>query len=247
MSIVLDLSHCYYEWNKEKVVKDFEARYTWCRQKASEYLAAKERKKHYYVQYYDNNDNELDTYYDLPQELVDNLLKKLEQEVIIDGPFKDKKEEIEIRREIIQDMDDAFIADYLDLDCKLSDIDPDDFIYYYKLNVCRFDPNSKSMVKESGRHLHFTDEEYIQILTELLCAPFDLSFDGLRMVEPDICDKIMNGCSTCDYTTVIFLTEMNEDVKNILEQCGGRDKIPKSQYISNYWNQSTYKSKYNSI
>lgn len=249
MSIVLDLSH-YLEWTKKKETKDFEARYAWCRQKASEYFAAKERKKYYYIQYYDKDENELDEYYALPQETIDNLLKKIEQEVLLDGPFKDKKEEIEIRREIIQDMDDAYIDDpegSMFYKLKVSYIDPDDYIYYYKYNVCHYDPISKSLIKDKKEWIHLSDEEYIQILIELLCAPVNLSFDGLKIVEPDICEKIMKHRTTCDYATAIFLTEMNEDVNNILEQCGGRDKIPESKYISDFWDRSSYDSKYNLI
>lgn len=252
MSIVLDLH--YPEWSgiNEREKNNFEARYAWCRQKASEYLAAKERKKYYYIQYYDPYENIIEGYNALPQEVVDNLRKELEQSVIDDGPFKDKKEEIEQRREIIKNMSDPYIESpdqYQSVcaDVCLYDIDPDNFIYDYKLIVCCFDPISKSLIKDEKIWVELSDEEYIQILTELLCAPFNLSFDGLRMVEPNICNRIIKQYSTSDYATAIFLTEMNEDVQNILEQCGGRDKIPESQYISNFWDQSSYDTKYNSI
>ena len=78
-----------------------------------------------------------------------------------------------------------------------------------------------------------TDEEYIQVLTELLYSPQVLSYDGLRRILPDICKKIAKDCTEYGTATALFLEEMNRDVDTILEQNGGREKTPYVELFNN--------------
>lgn len=205
--------------------KEYESRLNWCKQKASEYLLTKDRKKFFRVEYYYGADESLlDCHYLVPPEIVRDLLVAMEQSVIENGPFKNKQEEQETRREIINGME-VYLEDDSVGDRRIYDIDLDDYEYFYDCCVCSFDSITKIMREKTVR-VPISDEEYIKVLTILLCAPSFVSLDGLRLFEPDVCDRVIRLCADVEYTTAIFLQELNEDVNAILEQCGGRKNTP---------------------
>ena len=109
----------------------------------------------------------------------------------------------------------------------LKNIHFDDYIYCYRFRVKRFDHEGNE-VSDDNLIASLTDDEYIQVLTELLYAPHQLSFDGLRRALPEVAVKIMNHVTSPFETSAIFLTEFNDDVDAILKPLGGRDNIPKN-------------------
>ena len=216
--------YCVFPYDERNHKKEFDSRLSWCKQKVSEYLSIKKRKQYYHVEYYGSDEIHLDCYYLVPQEVVTALRAVMERSVIENGQFKNKHEEIETRREIISDME-VYLEDGFGADRMIYDIDLDDYEYYYDLCVCSFDPITRIM-REKTERVPFTDEEYIKVLSILLCAPGSVSLDGLRLFEPEICDRIIRLCADVENTTAIFLQEMNDDVNAILEQCGGRKNTP---------------------
>ena len=64
------------------------------------------------------------------------------------------------------------------------------------------------------------DESYIQVLTELLYAPTELSFDDLYGIIPQTCELIKQECEKHNIIGDIVLQEMNNDVKTILKMNG---------------------------
>lgn len=87
--------------------------------------------KMYKIEYYDFDENILDTYYPVPQELIDKLQSEMQKCINEGGPFENEMEEASMRREIIHEMEEF----YVDIDgdgfanIPLYDIHLDDFYY----------------------------------------------------------------------------------------------------------------------
>lgn len=90
--------------------------------------------KLYKIEYWDNDDNILDTYYPVPQKLIDILQNELQRSIADDGPFKNEEDEASMRREIIKEMDEFYVdidvfGYGIDHNLKLYDIHLNDFYY----------------------------------------------------------------------------------------------------------------------
>ena len=203
-----------------------QARHEWCEQQAREYLATKQRAKFYHI-YYFVPEVEMDMYYNVPQELVDKVKASIDADIAENGPYVSKEDAASARRDIVSDMD---TSGYIDVDepyePDLLDIDFDDYLYCYHVRTKRFDPVSGEQQEDGLCLTALTDEDYVQVLTELLYAPQVLSFDALRRLLPAICQKMANDCTRKDSATALILDEMNRDVDAILQQHGGREKTP---------------------
>lgn len=90
--------------------------------------------KLYMIEFWDYDGNILDTYYPVPQDMIDKLQREMQKIIDESGPFDNEEEEVSMRREIIYDMDDFFV----DIDIigggiydnlKLYDIHLNDFYY----------------------------------------------------------------------------------------------------------------------
>lgn len=204
----------------------------WCEQQAREYLAKKERRKYYHCDYY-VPEADMDSYVRLPQDIVDRIQKGLKE--IADGaPYSYEGEADDLRHDMFLNME-IDVCEYLSEPYEsalLTNVHFDDYLYCYRFRVKRFDHEGNEI---SNSHLiaSLTDDEYIQVLTELLYAPHQISFDGLRIALPGIGTKIMNDVTSHLETSAIFMTEFNDDVDAILRPIGGRDKIPAAGLFDN--------------
>jgi hypothetical protein len=199
-------------------------RHQWCEQQAREFFATKERRKFYYCTYF-IPEVEHHKYFAFPKEQEEEIRSAMNQQ-IAEGFDPDLQE-------ILSDIEIFVEGDDNEPEGMLTDIDFDDYLYCYHIGVRQFDPVSGEEEKADIRMTALTDEEYIQVLTELLYSPHVLSFDGLRRVLPEICQKIAKDCTKEDTTTALFLEEMNQDVDAILEQHGGREKTPYVNLFNN--------------
>ncbi len=225
------------EFSDKEVVQSVkeakQARHDWCEQQARAFFATKERPKFYHIYYY-IPEARMDQYYKVPQELLDKIREAIDADIAENGAYASKEEASDVRRDIISDMD---TSGYIEVDNPyepdLLDIDFDDFVYCYHTRVKRFDPVSGEEKEGVLCLTALTDEEYIQVLTELLYSPEVLSYDDLRRILPEICKKIAKDCTKHGTATVLFLEEMNRDVDTILEQNGGRNKTPYVELFNN--------------
>ena len=92
--------------------------------------------KMYMIEYLDFDEHIFDTYYPVPQELIDLLQNELQKCIDEGGPFEDEKDEASMRREIIREMDEFYVdidvygnGNGIDFNYKLYDIHLDDFYY----------------------------------------------------------------------------------------------------------------------
>lgn len=90
--------------------------------------------KMYKIEFFDFDDNIHDTYYPVPQELIDKLQSEMQKCINEGGPFENEKEEASMRREIIKEMDEFYVVidvlgNGIDSNCNLYDIHLDDFYY----------------------------------------------------------------------------------------------------------------------
>ena len=217
-----------------------QARHDWCEQKAREFFATKERRKFYNTSYYVPEADD-EGYFHFPDELINTIQTAIDKDFAENGPSPNMKAAIaDVRQEIIEGMDlSEYEEKFLHLVCPgfeyltINDIDLDDFIYCYGVRVLRFDSHDGKQTGEEFEMVRLSDDEYIQVLTELLYAPHTLSLDGLCEVLPEIGKKIAEHCTVPTETSAIFLDEMNDDIDNILEQIGGKDKIPHAGLFDN--------------
>ena len=204
----------------------------WCEQQAREHLAKKERRKYYLCDYY-VPEADLEGYFRLPQETVDRILQGL-KEIADKAPYDYEGEADDLRHDMFLNMN-IDVLEYLDEPYEygyLTDVHFDNYIYCYRFRVKRYgSEDDEASVITAGARL--TDDEYIQVLTELLYAPRQLSFDGLRIALPEIGTKILNDVTSPFETSAIFMTEFNADVDAILKPIGGRDHIPGAGLFGN--------------
>lgn len=86
--------------------------------------------KMYKIEYWDNCNNILDTYFAVPQEMVDKLQCAIQKTIDENGPFENEEEEISIRIEIIKHEDFCLdIEGYYTINQRLYDIHLNDFYY----------------------------------------------------------------------------------------------------------------------
>lgn len=208
-----------------EVKKLKQQRHDWCEKKAREYFATKEREKYYHVTYY-SPDIEYDMYHSIPEEITDSIRKKMEEDIVYNGPYESKEKELSAIRDIIDSLQIDW-SEHLDKPSdEIRSIDYDDFVYCYSIKAFVFRCTDTQQIANTSFAVRLTDEEYIQVLTELLYYPIRLSLDGIRKKLPEIAKKIRAQCVHDDVVTAIFLKEMNEDVDKILEQVGGMDNTP---------------------
>ena len=224
------------EFSDKEVADAIKAKYQerrqWCEQQAREYLAKKERHKYYHCDYYvpEADDN---SYLRLPQEILDEVQAAIQKDIEENGPT-DKEHATEVYGDIISELN-INVVEYLSEPYEYADLKNihfDDYIYCYRFRVKRFDHEGNE-VSDDNLIASLTDDEYIQALTELLYAPHQLSFDGLRRALPEVAVKIMNHVTSPFETSAIFLTEFNDDVDAILKPLGGRDNIPAAGLFDN--------------
>ena len=194
----------------------------WCEQQAREHLAQKPRRKFYRCTYF-VPEVEMQKYIALPSEQEEQLRAVMNQQIAdgFDPDLSDTLQEMAIP--VYEDDGPEGV---------LTDIDFDDFIYCYSFRVKRFDHEGNE-VSDDNLIARLTDDEYIQVLTELLYAPRQLSFDGLRIALPEIGTKILNDVTSPFETSAIFMTVFNADVDAILKPIGGRDHIPGAGLFGN--------------
>ncbi len=202
----------------------------WCQQQAREFLEKKERQKYYHC-WYLVPEVEDDSYIRLSQEDVDCIQKAIKEN---EEKGLSEAEADEERREVIHSLQidlSSYIYDPYEY-ADLTDVHFDDFIYCYGFRVKLFD-NEGNETSTTNKKTRLSDDEYIQILTELLYTPQQLSFEGLRRILPELCTKIMNDITEPHETAAVFMTEFNADVEAILKPIGGRDSIPGSAMFNN--------------
>lgn len=207
-------------------------RHDWCEQQAREYLAAHERPKYYFTEYY-IPEAEQETYIRLAQDDVETIQKAISdaiaESIAIDGPLTEDEED-EMRREVIQNLD-IDMSYYLPEESDkyrridLLDVKFDKYVCCEKATVLRFEKEDDTPRKTECA-VKLTDEEYIRVLTELLYSPEPLSFDGLWMKLPEIGKKIWKDCGSLYVTSAIFLTDLNKQVDEILALHSGRENTP---------------------
>lgn len=213
-------------------------RHDWCEQQAREYLAAHPRRKYYFTEYY-IPESEQETYIAWSQVEIDKIKKAIADDIAENGPY-DEEDELEARRIVISELNLDLTGYIPDIDRyeyhEVQDINFDKYICCERVTILRFNKEDDSPQK-TRESVDLTDDEYVQVLTELLYAPQPLSFDGLRLVLPDIGKKIWEYCSSKTETSAVFLTELNEHVDAILSQYGGRENTPYHSIFGNIFAQ----------
>lgn len=212
-------------------------RHDWCEQKAREFLATKPRMKFYHVDYF-VPDVDLETHLRLTSGDIEKIQKALAKDLEEYGPYVDEEDEKDRRGDIICELEldgDYEIAPYGSIWIK--DVDFNDYVYCYSVRAVRFDNQGNKKQYDDHCNVSLTDEEYIQVVTELLYAPYEISFDGLRAVLPEIGNKIWGCCFEDRYASALILDEINQDVNTILEQNGGRENTPHVGIFSNIFAQ----------
>jgi hypothetical protein len=221
------------EYSDQQVAADAKRckkeRHDWCEQQAREYLAAHQRPKYYYTEYY-IPEAEQQTYIRWAQDDVETIQKAIADDIAEYGPYENEIEEDDMRIEVIRNLD-IDMSYYLPEESDkyrridLLDVKFDKYICCEKATVLRFEKEDDAPRKTECA-VKLTDEEYIRVLTELLYSPEPLSFDGLCSVLPEIGKKIWKDCGSLYVTSAIFLTDLNKQVDEILAQHGGRENTP---------------------
>ena len=207
------------------MTKEQKERHDWCEQKAREFFANKNRKKWYHTYYKDYDcDLESDWYEVLPDSFVDKLKAAFNDFISENNLSSAKDMEPDEREEIIKVLDPDEYGIGIDDPYygypSLVDVDFDDFKYFYKVRGTIKDRRFTSyelIEHDSVAHIVVDDEDYIRVLTELLYAPTELSFDDLYGIIPQTCELIKQACEKCGVIGDIVLQEMNNDVKTILK------------------------------
>ena len=220
-----------------------QARHEWCEQQAHEFFTGKNCRQFYHVWYY-LPEIEDDGYLCLPKTTIDAVREAIDKDIAENGPYSDPDGAGDARRDIIYSLN-IDVTDKVDPTAEyvtLTDIDLNDYLNCYSVRVLRFDSQSCEQLANQQLAVHLTDEEYIQILTELLYSPKQMSFDGLCKILPEVGIKITDRCVDTNASTAIFLKEMNDDVDAILEKNGGRENTP---YIDLFDNPFVLMAEYN--
>ena len=201
--------------------------HNWCEQKAREYFASKKREKWYHTYYKDYDcDAEFDWFEMLPDSFVEDLKAAFNDFASENNLGSVKDIEPDWREEIIYQIepgkygvgnDDPYYGNLV-----LVDVDFDDFRYFYKVRGTIKDTRIDRIVPDGVSYIKVDDEDYIQVLTELLYARTELSFDDLYGIIPQTCELIKVVCEKYNVIGDIVLEEMNNDAKAILNQCGGQ-------------------------
>lgn len=208
------------------MTKEEKERHDWCEQKAREFFANKNRKKWYHVWIKDDDCNvTFDCYELLADSFVEDLKAAFNGFVSENNLSSIKDIEPDWREEIIYQIDTVNHVSGVGQNFssfKMIDIDFDDCKCFYKVrgkkHFKRFCRRKFNGVGVSG--IKMDDESYIQVLTELLYAPTELSFDDLYGIIPQTCELIRKECEKHNIVGDIVLQEMNNDVKTILKMNG---------------------------
>ena len=215
------------EWRQERL--------EWSEQQAREYLAANPRRKYYHCDiYYPEVD---DTAY-LP--LPDDIIAHIEKELAENGAYASDDEKLDARRDIVIEMN-LSAADYLPLSpydyIDIQDVDIENYLHMCKCTVLRFRDVDDVPYRES-KSVELSNEEYIQVLTQMLYAPNRLTLEDLHELLPEIAEKIRKACAKMDFvdlrpTSAIFLTELYDAVDTILAKHGGKENTPHIEVFDN--------------
>jgi len=197
-------------------------RHNWCEQKAREYFASKKREKWYHTYYKDYDcDAEFDWFEILPDSFVMDLKAGFNSFVSENNLSSVKDIEPDWREEIIYQIDpykygvgndDPYYGNLT-----LVDVDFDDFRYFYKVRGTIKDTRIDRIVPDGVSYIKVDDEDYIQVLTELLYARTELSFDDLYGIIPQTCEVIKQACENSNVIDDIVFQEINNDAKTIFK------------------------------
>lgn len=202
----------------------------WCEKMARKYFASKNRDKWYHTYYTDPDcDADFNCFELLPDSFVKDLKEAFDDFVSENKLGSVKDIEPDWRAEIIKQMEperygvnvDPWDGNYI-----LVDVDFDDYRYFCQVRGTKKETLPDRIVPNGVSYIKVDDEDYIEALTELLYAGTEISFDDLYGIIPQTCELIKVSCERNNIIGDIVLEEMNNDVKAILNQCGGKDKIP---------------------
>ena len=200
-------------------------RHQWCEKQAREYLSSKFRRK-YYRTLISSPEVDMWQYVQLCDEHIEAINKAIKN-LYIEGSFDSKEQEAIAISDAIADLN-LNGKEYIDIPYEYADIldvDLNDYIYCYSLEVITFNPNDNGP-QTCEAIVQLTDEQYIQVITEMLYAPHELSLDGLEMCLPEIGHLIRKKTMNTFYPITVFLKEFNDDVNAILAKYGGRENTP---------------------
>ena len=196
-------------------------RHDWCEQKAREFFANKNRRKWYHTCYKDYDcDAEFNWYERLPDSFVEDLKAAFNGFVSENNLSSVKDIEPDWREEIIYQLDPAKYGIEKDPfygNPQMIDVDFDNYMYLYEVRGTINDTRFDMLVPNGVSHIKVDDEDYIQVLTELLYASAELSFDDLYGIIPQTCEVIKQACENSNVIDDIVLQEMNNDAKTILK------------------------------
>lgn len=208
------------QWRQERL--------EWCEQQAREYLTANPRRKYYHCDIFYP---EVDDIAYFP--LADDIIANIEKELAENGPYASEIDMLNNRREIVMDMglsgmDYMPLAPYEYID--IQDVDIEQYLHLCKCTVLRFRDIDDTPYRES-KSVELSNEEYIQVLTQMLYAPYRVTLEDLHELLPEIAEKIRKACAKMDFvdirpTSAIFLTELDDAVEAILAKHGGRENTP---------------------
>lgn len=228
----------------------------WCHQKAAEYLQNKKRKKYYQCNVIVPEDVEDEWYMPLNDEIVARLYK-LKEEIANDPTLKtdtDRADEFHDRLdEVAQDIKYDYPGSVI-----FTNIDLDDYRYYYKFDTHLLDWKKNENGITSNTSAYLKDEEYITLLAFLIAHPKS-SFQNLAFQEPEIktiYDKVSEElhnhdfgvfhpfCHEHDYA--IRMTELRADANALLKQMKkNKEEYPYIGFLNDFLVNFIVKAKYN--
>ena len=209
-------------------------RMEWCRKEAQEYLKNNGRRKFYKLTYDDDIAIHV-TYSAISDDDVKKVREAIAEDVAENGPYKSKAEEEEFLSDILRDLDIDWVEDYLPsiYMCHaeppiVTGLDLDDFIYCCAFKVMHttwYRDNQEELIND-GYNIKVTDDEYVDLVTAKL---FDknLSFYDLKFIYGDLYNRVANSCHFPHQHYVIFMTEINDIAKAILDS-KTKEELPPS-------------------
>lgn len=232
------------EYTDEQIAQIYEERkkeyFAWRKQKAMEYLSQKKRDKYYYCDidwswnYEDGGVDERGEYF------ADNYLYFTYEQI---EAIKAIKKRINDDPEISEaDKSDYFYEEMTTFCSKFND-DPevtwqieeiyfDRFVYKYCFDVCCVDSNGQ-VYPIKDKEVIISDEDYSTLLAHLTTGAF-ITFEGLRHIEPKICNDIYRHlmCLPMNYQYfegyIILMNNLRNDADCLNEQL---EKSGEDSYI----------------
>ena len=203
----------------------------WRRQKAAEFLQNKKRAKYYHCETLFDPDTENDFYIPLPDEIVARV-HALKEEIAKNPELKTEEDRADEFRDRIYEIGndiDVDITNFGGSEWMYTNIDIDDYVYEYNFDIHYFDWEGE----KNGKHVHcsviLSDEEYIELLTQLLDMP-ECSFNHLAYLSPKLkaihkklCDNFhhrswLTYYPGYEHDYAVLMTELRMDAKKLLNQ-----------------------------